>query len=529
MAAIEAIQCLRKTLSIERSSTRIVGLSGVGKTRLVQVLFDDEVGENALNKDVVMYTDIADDPDPDPKHLMSQLIAQDYEGIMIVDNSSRELHANLTKICQRNESKLALLTIEYDVREQLPPETKVFRMEPTGDHLIEQMLLKQFLSLGELNAKKIAECAGGNYRLAQSIAETVNEEETLSTLSYELIFDRIFTQGNDKQDDLLKAAEGLSVLYSFDSSDSHLPDSELSLLGSFIEKTGLEMYRFAVEIENRQLIQKRGQWRAILPHAIANHLTKNFLTKFPSQYVWEKILESGSTRVIKSFSRRLGYLHNSGSAVEIADSIFKTDGWIGENLGDLDELGLQVLKNISPVSPEKVLEMFERVSKTTEEKGESLADNIHARDFAKILFHLSYEERLFLRATRLLFQFAKGRDDANNMNSPLAKITNLFKYALSGTHATAKTRCQFLEEYLQPTSDKEARSLAIRLLSIGLDIGRLMGMSDYSFGSHVRDYGYMPRTFEERREWIVSFLGLAKATVERGLGRVDKSIIDPSR
>ncbi|WP_413769175.1 hypothetical protein, partial [Vibrio vulnificus] len=55
---IEAIQSLRSKLGASGTSTRLVGLSGVGKTRLVQALFDERVGEHQLPAVQVLYTDM---------------------------------------------------------------------------------------------------------------------------------------------------------------------------------------------------------------------------------------------------------------------------------------------------------------------------------------------------------------------------------------------------------------------------------------------------------------------------------------
>ena len=522
LGVVEAINCLRKA-TIPKKSVRLVGLSGVGKTRLVEALFDDEIGENPLNRDLVLYTDIADDPDPDPKHLMSNLIAQEYKGVIIVDNCSRELHDKLTKICSRKECKIALLTIEYDVRDQLPEETRVFRMEPTGDELITKMLIRQFPNLSEVNARKIAESSSGNYRVAISLAKTVNKGESLATLKDDIIFDRLFRQSNDKESGLLESAEVMSLLYSFDSSNVQDEQSELAFLGSLINKSGLDMFRDASEIEARQLIQLRGIWRAILPHAVANYLTKKFLKKFPPEYIWGKILATGSERIIKSFSRRLGFLNNSKQAVEIVELMLKPAGWLGENIGELNPLCLEVLRNVSPVSPDSVLERFEELIVNWQRNGEEIANNSVTREVGQILFHLAYEDRFFSRAVDLLFHLARGKDDENSMNSPRSIIVNLFQRALSGSHATVQTRCDFLRVYLRKNDGDESRRLVLRLLRVGLEAGSLMGMSDYNFGAHSRDYGYYPKSHDERKQWFVSFLDLSVATVCEG-GDTDRGV-----
>jgi ATP-dependent Clp protease ATP-binding subunit ClpA len=62
---------IRDLLRQPRSVLRLVGLSGVGKTRLVQALFDDRVGEGSLDPSLAIYTNLSDEPDPQPIGLVS--------------------------------------------------------------------------------------------------------------------------------------------------------------------------------------------------------------------------------------------------------------------------------------------------------------------------------------------------------------------------------------------------------------------------------------------------------------------------
>jgi hypothetical protein len=157
---------LRSALSTPGTSTRLAGLSGVGKTRLVQALFDERVGNHALNRSQVLYADVSESPVPDPNTLASQLIAVKTRAVLIVDNCPPDLHQRLTQNCSRPESSVSLQTVEYDVRDDLPEETNVFRLEPASEEIIEKLLRKRFLYIGEVDARTIAGFSGGNARVA---------------------------------------------------------------------------------------------------------------------------------------------------------------------------------------------------------------------------------------------------------------------------------------------------------------------------------------------------------------------------
>ena len=98
---------------------------------------------------------------------------------MIVDNCSKKLHNELTKICTKRESTISLLTIEYDVRDDLPEETEVFRLEPASVELIAKLILRRYDNINQTNSFKIAEFAGGNARLAIALANTIRKGESL--------------------------------------------------------------------------------------------------------------------------------------------------------------------------------------------------------------------------------------------------------------------------------------------------------------------------------------------------------------
>ena len=71
LTALGGLNHIRDLLSTPGNVGRLAGLSGVGKTRFVQALFDDRYGERALDPSSALYTNMADDPDPQPVGMAS--------------------------------------------------------------------------------------------------------------------------------------------------------------------------------------------------------------------------------------------------------------------------------------------------------------------------------------------------------------------------------------------------------------------------------------------------------------------------
>jgi hypothetical protein len=60
----EGITRLRASLRMPGNSIRLIGLSGLGKTRLVQALFEKGIGEDPLDLSIAVYTDYSEETVP---------------------------------------------------------------------------------------------------------------------------------------------------------------------------------------------------------------------------------------------------------------------------------------------------------------------------------------------------------------------------------------------------------------------------------------------------------------------------------
>jgi hypothetical protein len=101
LSAVQGIQQLREELRQVRHVVRLVGLSGVGKSRLVQALFDERIGQESLDAPLAIYSNMADDPDPQATGLASNLVAGGTRAILVIDNCPPDLHQRADGAVQR--------------------------------------------------------------------------------------------------------------------------------------------------------------------------------------------------------------------------------------------------------------------------------------------------------------------------------------------------------------------------------------------------------------------------------------------
>ena len=503
----DGLSRLRSVLSVPGKCVRLVGLSGVGKTRLVQALFDDRVGKDALDRSLAIYTDMSSSPEPAPVALANQLIdAQTRAILMIIDNCAPDLHHSLVNICSKKQSNVSLLTIEYDVRDDIPEETSVFRLESVSENIIEKLISERYAHISQVNARKIANLSGGNARVAIALAGTVEKGETLSGFCDEHLFERLFQQRHTPDNTLLISAQACSLVYSFEGTDTDSDNSEIKFLASLVDKSPADLYRDISELKRRDLIQSRGVWRAVLPHAIANRLARHALESIPKDTL-VKGVRRNSERIIRSFTRRLSYLHDCKAATDIVNDWLDQDGWIGQSINNLNSLEINVLNNIAPVLPLKTLAAIERAANGSDGNTFTSRNNSQSSEFVGLLRHLAYDPALFGRSVELLCRFALSEDKHGNNNSIRGELKSLFYIYLSGTHAPMEARVKVIEK-LMDSEDQDKQELGLLLLDAALESRHFSSAYKFGFGVWSRDYGYCPKTQEEITHWFNTAIGI---------------------
>lgn len=505
LSCLDAIGEMRSILANERSAIRVVGLSGVGKTRLIQALFDKRIETEAPcpSEMSVIYTDLSDSVKPSPVDMVSSLASDQSPSFIILDNCGPELHSRALKAVKTPGSRSRLITIEYDIQDDDSIDTECIRLEGASDDIVSTLLRRQYKGLSELDITKIAEYSQGNVRVAFALASTAKKGGEFARLRDKDLFERLFNQRSAADIILTRCAQVASMLYSFNA--KHIGEgSELKLMASLAETSELSFIKNIDELRRRGLVQARGEWRAVLPQAIANRLAEYAISAIPHEYLVSQLLLHSSERVAKSFTRRLGYLHDSIEAKSIASLITHSDS----NLWDkqsFDSVKLSIIENLAPINQDEVLSGLCRIVKETGLAGDYSS---YRSRIVSLLRSLAYEERLFHGAAMAIMSIISSDDPDQNDSSALNVLRSLFFIKLSGTSASSDQRSRFVYE-ISASGNTRSRLIAIKLLDAALEAMYFTSHYSFHFGALKRDYGWVPKESSDLREWYGSFLTIA--------------------
>lgn len=496
-----AIDRLRAELAQPQSVIRLVGLSGVGKTRLVQALFDERIGITPLSESDVSYADMSNEPIPSPVQMVTRLADKRCRHILVVDNCGRELHRSLTQQCKAPNSRLSLLTIEHDVRDDEPEETVIVRLDPASQNIVSDLLQRRFNTLPSRDADRFAHLSGGNARVALSLAKASIGKGDSTHLTDEVLFERLFYQGDERDEKLIRAAQACSLLYSFDGEPGDSEEGELERLAMLVEQSPMELYRHVSELQRRELVQKRGKMRAVLPHAIANRMATRALQDIPLKFIERQLVLEGTPRVVTSFTRRLSYLAHCPQAVALADRWLAPGGRFGD-VASMSNWEADLLKNLALVASASVLAALDRIAASPEESVASKLDQ-----HILLIARLAYDAEYFERGIALLTYVALNAQSDSHARAAERAIASLCDLLMPCTEAPAEKRLDYVAS-LVSSKDHGHQNLAKLALKAALAITTVRTEFYSDFGAQPRGIGPTPRTLEDCLHWYRRTLAL---------------------
>lgn len=253
-------------------------------------------------------------------------------------------------------------------------------------------------------------------------------------------------------------------------------------------------------------MQSRGKWRAILPQAIANPLATHALERIPPNDFDQFCLKL-PTRMLKSASRRLGYLHDSAVAGVTVARWLRSDGPLG-NLFALGEPGLEIVRNIAPVAPEAVLAKID--AELTGPNGARILspDNRQRGQWISLIKTLGYDAAMFEEAAFALARFVAAEPERHNYNTATTPFGELFQLHLSGTLATPDARRDAIRRMAE-SSEVGIKACAATALDSLLESSHFTSLSHHDFGARPRDFGWQPQINRDVWDWFDTAIALA--------------------
>ena len=229
------------------------------------------------------------------------------------------------------------------------------------------------------------------------------------------------------------------------------------------------------------------------------------IESYPSDLLINSLVDTATERVARSFSRRLGYLHESKVVREITNKWLSLGGRLGD-LTKLSSIEREIFTNIAPVNQQATLDALSRAIKDSK----FVSTQNHQRHyFARIARSLAYEPEYFDQAISILIQFALAEPEDFRNDSTRDMLKSLFCCHLSGTNTLAIQRVLIVKKLLE-SGNIANQKLGLSILNSALEATHFSSHYEFDFGARTRGYGWSPKSQEEACDWFRPFLEITK-------------------
>ncbi|PEN12746.1 hypothetical protein CRI94_12015 [Longibacter salinarum] len=472
------MEWIRSRLSNPGSVSRIVGLSGLGKTRLAlealrnpeqNEISDDDNGalgiRDYLNK-LVLYAKEGDINEPDLLRSVRGLVQAQVDAVVVVDDCRIAFHDRLASIVDRGGSRVRLLTLDYDFdkgegrgeRVELSPEVQ----RPVVRKMLEETPAARGLSKPDL--ERVEEFAQGFPLIAELLLETWETEGVGGdTLSDERLITRmLFGRSDDPEKRHMIRCCALFAYFGVAGDLDH----QLQFIAEEVADVDpRRFHRVCNEFKLRSIIQERGRYMRVRPLPLALRLAAEWWQTAPPVEAEELLRTAHEAGLVDSLCLQLERLSEVENAREIAGELCEDGSPFTRAEVLRTSAGGRIFRALAVLNPPAAAGALERAfgDKSTDELLE-VKDG--RRALVRALEHLVFHRESFLPAARILHHFAAAETEgwANNATG---RFKRLFHVYLSGTQVPAPERLTVLKDGLE-SDDAARRRIAIEALGSAL-------------------------------------------------------------
>jgi len=531
---------VKHSLQKEDLNIRIIGLSGLGKSRILLEIFRPENLENVIPtlSNRVLYYDFQSKSTVDLAEFVHSLEENDDDRILVVDNCDIKYHRLLINSISNN-SKLKFITIDSNPEEletDLDRNTTYINIKKEDlKEIVDEIVEHDFSYLKKDEIEKIKEFSQGIPLMATLLAESIkNGERNLGQLSDKELLNKLLgTRGTEEVPrKILKACSLFSYIGIEDGVLNHLEfiATNKNITSLDMEKT-IVIDRFLETCKyflKREIFESRGRFILMRPFPLALYLAEEWLETCTSSKMLEIIKniseienETDKISVSESFAKQMRYLSYNDKAVQIVDKLVNPSGpfYNAEVLNT--QLGSRLFRSfveVNPISTSQTL--YNIFSKASISQLQDIKEG--RRNLVLALQKLCFNKSSFELSSKVLFLFALAENESWANNST-GEFRHLFKIFLPGTEADLQQRFRLLEWCFQ-TENNPDKELSLSCAKSALDnshFSRMMGAEQQGIRK-LEDY--KPESYDEIFDYYKNILELLITYVSNNSHISEKSI-----
>ena len=492
---------LREQLTEPRSVCRIVGPSGIGKSRLtLEALGPTEEDDAAgcLLGDLVLYA-VESEAGSEAINGVVQTLADDGQrAVVVVDRCASETHRILAGMVLRKSSRLSLVTIDDEV----PPGTldkMTYKVQEAPSSVTEAIVEQVLPGLPYEDQRRLERFSRGFPKIAVLVAQAWTESHPIAHAMDDDLVDAFILGRKPQERDLL--LESAALLATFGLVRVGHPDGdqlgEIAARGRGLDATDL---RAAVQrLIDRGAAQRRGRAVILQPRPIAMKLAERRWREWGGEE-WDQVLAGDANPDLKALAaRQLAWLNTTDVAQEVVRHVCRSGGPFDGFEGVSRTGHAEALSALAEIDTEVVADQIERCLGDIEDLSEVEGDV--RRNLVWALEKIAFHPDSFEAGARLLLRLAVAENETWG-NNATGQFKDLFPVLLGDTAADGPARLYVLDE-AAGTDDPRQHMIVVEALITGSGMGhfsRRVGAETH--GSRPSLEPWRPATDKEAADYV---------------------------
>ena len=515
------IRDVQRKIIENKDNIRILGLSGLGKTRIVFESFKHS--EELSNKYLYCDTYITDSSSI--LAAIEKVINDKDKAYLVVDNCAEELRDQILSLKSRKQSQLPLVTIYNQPEEKESDKYKCsyIKIHPRSmDEVVEDILQKKGKNIKDDDLKIIREFSGGIPLMAKLLVDSINDgEEHIGRLGNEDLLSKLLNTKKDLDEWKILQALSLFDFVGFEESAS----DDLKLLATNVNITPINgeesvkinrFYEVIQKYSKREIFEKQGRLISLRPKALAFYLADDwFEACHPERIeaVFKSIQEHPNAKLLsESMCRQIRYLSYSDKAKELVERLIAAHGPFGNAKVVNTELGSRFFRAFVEMNPKAVADSLFRMFGTMSIEELKQIDE-GRRNLVWTLEKLCFDKDTFEKGAKLMMSFAAAENEtwANNATG---EFIHLFQIALPGTMANFEERLLIIEWGLN--QEDEYKKIAIKAINSAFQTQHFSYESGAEIQGTKKLEHYKPKDNKEVESYWSSLLTLINTEISKG-------------
>ena len=490
---------LRGSAMAAQSVVRVVGLSGIGKSRLVLESLSPTQNEEQTGvgvSDLVLFGVESEIGSAATKSAVQTLVDNGKRAVIVIDRCTEESHQDLAAIVKRSTSRASLITIDHELPKSLPP--AYIKVEPAASQVIQDIFKRIAPGLQPEDERRLVRFADGFPQLAVLVGQAWLADLPLATSTDEVLVDRVVF-GRKGGDGTLETAQLLSA---FGVLGYEPPLHEhVEIVAHYSRGLSSQDLRAHIaDLRQRGLVQARGRLITLQPRPIAASLAERQWREWSPQQ-WDEILAGALPIYLRQqAARQLAVLNT----VETAEKVCRYVCRQGGPLDGLDKLAVEgtgdVLTFLSEIDAGATVGLLERVL-AADTATLRLVTGDTRRSLVRSLERIAFCPDTFARGAKLLLRLAMAENERWG-NNATGQFKALFPVFLADTAADGASRFGVLDEVLA-TAGEECEEIVVEALLEGAEtdnFNRVVGAESHGLRPALEPW--KPKTWREVWDYI---------------------------